>query len=595
MARIEDYALIGDTQTAALVRRDGSIDWLCVPRFDSDACFAALLGDERHGRWAMSALAPVREVRRRYRQDTVVLETDMTTDEGVLRLVDCMPPREGQPTLVRMAEAVRGSAGIRLELAPRFGYGASRGWVRVEGRSAVILCGPEALRLTSPVELREEPGGVSADLVLHEGERAGFCLDWYPSSGPAPAPSDPGPAIEQAGRWWHGWASTCRQAGPWREPVIRSLLTLKALTYAPTGGVVAAATTSLPERLGGKRNWDYRFCWLRDATFTLYALMVSGFHAEARAWRDWLVRAVAGEPEAMQNVYGPAGERRLTEIEIAWLPGYEDSRPVRIGNAATSQFQLDVLGEVLDCLHQARRSGLGTDPAAWRLEQALIEHLAKVWREPDEGIWEIRGDRRRFTYSRVMAWVGLDRAVRAVRRFGLPGPAERWARIRDEIHAEVCRQGFSERRQSFVQSFGSEELDASLLLLPMVGFLPPGDPRVRGTVLAIEGELLEQGLVRRYRTGSGVDGLPAGEGAFLPCSFWLADCYHLLGRTEEARALFERLLDLRNDVGLLSEEYDTSARRLTGNFPQAFSHVAMVNTARNLAHENGPARHRRGP
>jgi GH15 family glucan-1,4-alpha-glucosidase len=583
---LEDYALIGDTQTAALVARDGAIDWLCAPRFDSDACLAALLGDARHGRWSIAPREPVRAVRRAYRDGTLVLETELDTDHGgTLRLTDCMPVRDRDVNVVRVATAARGEVAVRVELTPRFGYGQARPWIRLDGRSGTALSGPESIRLRGPVPLRVGDGGLIAELTLHAGERAAFVLTWHPSWQPPDPEVDALAAVEDTARRWRAWSESCCHEGPWREAVVRSLVTLKALTYAPTGGIVAAPTTSLPERPGGTRNWDYRFCWLRDASFTLDALLATGFKEEAEAWRDWLLRAIAGDPDAMQNVYGPTGERRLTELELPWLPGYAEARPVRIGNRASEQFQLDVYGEIMDCLYQAREVGIHSDGEAWRVERALVAHLETVWRQPDQGIWEIRGPRRHLTHSKVMAWVALDRAVKNVERHGLDGPAAQWARLRDTIHAEVCQEAWSAGRNSFVQAYGAREVDASLLLLPIVGFLPASDPRIAGTVAAVERDLLDGGLVRRYRNTPDLDGLPPGEGVFLPCSFWLADCYALLGRTAEARALLERLLALRNDVGLLAEEYDPRARRQLGNFPQAFSHVALINTARRLAGE----------
>jgi GH15 family glucan-1,4-alpha-glucosidase len=514
-APIEDYALIGDTHTAGLVSREGSIDWLCLPRFDSSACFAALLGDEGNGRWLLAPTGPVREVRRRYQGDTLVLETEHRTEDGVVRVVDCMPPRQRDPDVARVVEGVRGRVPMRMELTIRFDYGSIVPWVRHVGGALHAIAGP----------------------------------------------------------------------------VIRSLLTLKALTYAPTGGIVAAPTTSLPEAVGGVRNWDYRYCWLRDSTVTLYALMLAGLADEARAWREWLLRAVAGQPKQMQILYGVAGERRITEHELPWLSGYRGSRPVRVGNAAVSQFQLDVYGEVMDTLHLGRRIGLESDEAAWDLQRALLEFLEGHWQEPDEGIWEIRGPRRQFTHSKVMAWVALDRGVKAVELAGLEGPVDRWRALRREIHDEVCREGFDPERDAFVQSYGGKQLDASLLLIPLVGFLPASDPRMKATVAAVQRELMVDGLLRRYpEEGSGeVDGLPPGEGTFLACSFWLADNLALMGRRDEAYAIFERLLELRNDVGLLAEQYDPSTGHQLGNFPQAFSHVALVNTARNLSELPAPA------
>jgi GH15 family glucan-1,4-alpha-glucosidase len=594
MPGIEEYALIGDTQTVALVSRRGSIDWFCAPRFDSDASLAALLGDERHGCWALELDGPVRSTRRAYREGTLVLDTELETGEGTLRVTDCMPARDRDVNITRCFRALRGRVRARLRLAPRFGYGRARPWIRLDGTRATAFAGSESLVLRGPVPLLEEDGGVVARLALDEGEELGFTLDWHPSHQPPAPDRDPRELVRDTERWWRDWAARCTYQGPWREAVVRSLVTLKALTYGPSGGIVAAATTSLPEQLGGARNWDYRLCWIRDATFTLYALVNAGYVDEAARWRDWLLRAVAGEPGAMQTLYGPAGERRLTELELPWLPGYEHSRPVRIGNQASEQLQLDVYGEVLDCLHQARRHGMEPEAEAWRVQRGLLDHLESVWREADAGIWEIRGQRRPFTHSKVMAWVAFDRAVKDASRHQLPGPVDRWAGLRDAIHAEVCREGWSSARGSFVQSYGSREVDAALLLIPLVGFLPPGDPRVRATVTAVERDLVEDGLVRRYRTTRELDGLPPGEALFLPCSFWLADCYTLLGRAAEARALLERLLSLRNDVGLLSEEYDPGARRLVGNFPQAITHVALVNTVGNLARGGGAAAHRSG-
>ncbi|HET7752422.1 MAG TPA: glycoside hydrolase family 15 protein [Anaeromyxobacteraceae bacterium] len=592
--RIEDYALLGDTQSAALVGNDGSVDWLCFPRFDSDACFAALLGGVEHGRWLLAPAGPVRRVRRAYRDETLVLDTDFEVDGGVLRVTDCMPPRGAEPDLVRVAECTAGRVAVQLELRPRFGYGATAPWIMPGPGGARIIGGPDALRLTGDVPVELERERVTARFELDRGSRAAFVLDWHPSHEKAPPAIDPASAVRGAEEYWRTWSQRCRYEGRWRDAVIRSIITLKALTYAPTGGLLAAATTSLPEKIGGVRNWDYRYCWVRDATFTLYALLVAGYTDEARAWRDWLLRAAAGHPSELQIMYGVGGERRLPELELPWLPGYEGSRPVRIGNAAAEQLQLDVIGELMDCLHQARRSGIDPTPAAWDLQRALVEHLESTWQEPDEGIWEVRSGRHPFTHSRVMAWVAVDRAVSAVERLGMEGPLERWKALRNTIHDQVCRQGFDADRGAFVQAYGSRELDASLLMIPMVGFLPPDDPRVRGTVEAIQRELCEGGLVLRYRSESTMDGLPPGEGAFLPCTFWLADCLALMGRVAEARALVKKLLALRNDVGLLSEEYDVHSRRLVGNFPQAFSHVALVNAVRNVSRPGGPAeaRHR---
>jgi GH15 family glucan-1,4-alpha-glucosidase len=590
--RIEDYALIGDCETAALVGRDGSVDWLCLPRFDSASCFAALLGTRDHGRWLLAPAGEVRAVRRRYRDGSLVLETEFETEAGTVALVDCMPLRTEGPALIRVVEGRRGQVPMRLELTIRLAYGSVIPWVRRADGGILAVGGPDALRLRAPVELRGEDFTTIADFTVSAGQRLPFTLTWFPSHRPEPAPIDALGAVEATTRWWQAWSQRCSFEGPWRDAVVRSLITLKALTYAPTGGLVAAPTTSLPERLGGVRNWDYRYCWLRDATFALYALMIGGYVEEARAWREWLLRAVAGQPAQAKILYGVAGERLLPEWELSWLPGYEKSAPVRIGNAAAGQFQLDVYGEVADALHCARRAGIEPDENAWRLEKALVAFVESTWSEPDEGIWEVRGPRRPFTHSRVMAWVALDRAVKGVERFGLDGPVERWRAVRDAIHADVCRHGYDAEIGAFVQFYGSKLLDASLLMIPLVGFLPCEDGRVRGTVQAIERHLARDGFVARYHTDPDVDGLPPGEGAFLPCSFWLADNLALLGRRTEARELFERLLAVRNDVGLLSEEYDPDAGRLLGNFPQSFSHVGLVNTARNLTEGGGPAEHR---
>jgi GH15 family glucan-1,4-alpha-glucosidase len=591
-SRIEEYACIGDCQTAALIARNGSIDWLCFPRFDSPACFAALLGGPEHGRWRLAPSAEIRAIRRHYRPGTLVLETTYETDDGAVTLIDCMPPRSSHPDLVRMVVGQRGQVAMRMELVVRFDYGALVPWVRREDGGIKAIAGPDTLHLHSPVPTHGENLKTVADFTAHAGQRLPFILTWHASHQPTPELVDPEAAVEHTTAWWSDWSNRCSYEGPWREAVVRSLITLKALTYAPTGGIVAAATTSLPESLGGTRNWDYRLCWLRDATFSLYALMSAGYVEEAGAWRDWLLRAVAGSPSQIQIMYGLAGERRLTEFDVEWLPGYEGSAPVRIGNAAFQQYQLDVYGEVMDALHFARRTGLEPDENAWRVQRALLNFLESNWEEADEGIWEVRGPRQHFTHSKIMAWVAMDRAVKAVERFGLAGPVERWKRLRNTIHDQVCREGFDADLGAFVQSYGSKRLDASLLMVPLVGFLPASDPRVHGTIKAIEHYLTRDGFVLRYDTADSIDGLPAGEGAFLLCTFWLADNLALIGRRAEARHLFTRLLELRNDVGLLSEEYDPEAGRLLGNFPQAFSHVALVNTAWNLTQAEGPAEHR---
>jgi GH15 family glucan-1,4-alpha-glucosidase len=593
-SRIEDYALIGDCHTAALVGRKGSIDWLCFPRFDSGACFAALLGKEEHGHWMIAPAGEVRRTERRYREGTLVLETDYETDDGEVTLIDCMPPRSQEPDLVRLVVGRRGQVRMRMQLMMRFDYGSIIPWVRRTEEGIRAVAGPDTLILRAPVDLRNVDFRTEAEFTVSKGERVPFVLMWHASHEPTPGVINAEETIAHTERWWQDWSGRCVYEGPWREAVVRSLITLKALTYAPTGGIVAAATTSLPEQLGGARNWDYRYCWVRDATFTLYALMLAGYTAEACAWREWLLRAVAGKPSQLNIMYGLAGERRLTELELDWLPGYESSSPVRIGNAACLQFQLDVYGELMDALHLARRGGLEPDENAWRVERALTQYLESVWSEPDNGIWEMRGPKRHFTHSKVMAWVALDRMVKAVERFGLQGPVERWRSLRATIHEEVCRNGFDRKRNSFVQYYGGAELDASLLMIPLVGFLPASDPRVSGTVAAIERDLMADGFVLRYRTHPDVDGLPPGEAPFLACTFWLADNFALLGRREDGLRLFERLLALRNDVGLLAEEYDPRTKRLLGNFPQAFSHIGLVNTAHNLSRALGPAADRQG-
>ncbi len=592
---LEDYALIGDTQGAALVGRNGSIDWLCLPRFDSPACFAALLGGPEHGRWLIAPAQPVRTSARRYRERTLIVETDFETDEGAVRIIDFMPIRGREPDVVRIVQGLRGRVRMQMELVIRFDYGRTLPWVRrVDGR-LIAIAGPDALTLDTDVPLRGEGMTTAAEFDVTAGQHIPFVLAWHGPTDPAPNHLDPMEALAGTEAWWQEWAGHCTGAAPWHEAVVRSLITLKALTYAPTGGIVAAPTTSLPEQLGGVRNWDYRYCWLRDATFTLYALMTAGYQQEAEAWRDWLLRAVAGAPADMQIMYGVSGERRLPEMVLPWLPGYEGAAPVRIGNAASTQFQLDVFGEVMDAFHYARTIGIEPDEYSWDLQRALMEFLESTWREPDEGIWEVRGPRRHFTHSKVMAWVAFDRAVKAVEHSGKDGPVDRWRRLRTEIHGEICSDGYDSTRGTFTQYYGSKDLDASLLMIALVGFLPPTDPRVVGTVDAIQSELAHDGFLLRYPThrDGRVDGLPSGEGAFLPCSFWLVDNLALMGRYDEAVALFERLLAIRNDLGLLSEEYDAVAGRLVGNFPQAFSHLALVDTAYNLTRAHGPAAQRK--
>jgi GH15 family glucan-1,4-alpha-glucosidase len=595
--RLEDYGLIGDLQSAALVGRSGSIDWLCFPRFDSGACFAALLGNEEAGRWLIEPAGEVRATRRRYRGDTLVLETEVDTEEGTIRLVDFMPPRGHDPDVVRIVEGVHGRVNCRMELVIRFDYGSIVPWVRrIDDGARIAVAGPDALCLRTPVEVRGENLTTVAEFAVGEGDRIPFVLTWFASHLPPPEEIDPEQALRDTEGFWTEWSGRCTYDGEWRDPVVRSLIVLKALTYAPTGGIVAAPTTSLPERIGGVRNWDYRYCWLRDATFTLDALLVAGYLDEAGAWRDWLLRTVAGDPADLQIMYGSAGERRLPEFELPWLTGYEGSRPVRVGNAAADQFQLDVYGEVMDAMYEAVRGGLPESPEAWALLRKLMEFLEFEWDGPDEGIWEVRGPRRHFTHSKVMAWVAADRAVRLCEEFGREGPADRWRALRERIHAEVCSQGYDARRGAFVQSYGSKLLDAALLMIPLVGFLPAEDERVRGTVDAIQRELVEDGFVRRYEESEDsaeVDGLPPGEGAFLPCTFWLVDNLALLGRLDEARDLYERLLAVRSPLGLLSEEYDPRLGRLVGNFPQAFSHIGLVNSALNLSEAiEGPAQRR---
>ena len=587
-SRIEDYALIGDTQTAALVGRDGSIDWLCLPRFDSGACFAALLGRPEHGRWLLAPDGEILGTKRRYRGDTLVLETEFETADGVVAVIDFMPPRAIRPDLVRIVEGRSGRVTVKMELIVRFDYGSIVPWVRrIDGGWAAIA-GPDAVDLRTPVELVGKDLITTAEFVVEPGQQVPFLLTWHPSHQKVPETIDPIESLGDTENWWNDWSGQCKADHPWRDAVVRSLITLKAMTYAPTGGIVAAATTSLPEQLGGVRNWDYRYCWIRDASFTLSALIEAGYLQEARAWREWLLRAVAGDPSNLQIMYGIEGQRRLPEMTLKWLPGYEGAAPVRIGNAAHDQFQLDVYGELANAMYQSREAGLEPSPDAWAMVQFLIESVVERWQEPDEGIWEVRGPRRQFTHSKMMAWVAMDRAVRGIQTFKIDGPIARWQAVRDAIHAQVCRDGFDPDLGAFVQSYGSKHLDASLLMMPLVGFLPARDPRVIGTVEAIRRDLMTNGFVARYSPAEDVDGLPPGEGAFLPCTFWLADNLALQGRREEAIELFERLLDLRNDVGLLSEEYDVKAGRLVGNFPQAFSHISLANAASNLAKDAGP-------
>jgi GH15 family glucan-1,4-alpha-glucosidase len=590
---IEDYALIGDCETAALVGRDGSIDWLCWPRFDSPACFAALLGSHDHGHWLIHPRHSGVRVVRRYRPNTLILETRFETPDGAATLIDFMPPRGRHSTIVRMIVGERGRVAMATKLVFRFGYGAIVPWMtRLEDGTYRAIAGPDMVVLRTPVQLRGQNLTTVGTFTVAAGETIPFELTYSSSHLPPPAPRDPTTALETTEAFWRSWTGKCTAEGPWHEAVIRSLITLKALTYAPTGGIVAAPTTSLPEHAGGVRNWDYRFCWLRDATMTLLAMMHTGIHWEAQAWRDWMVRAVAGSAHQIQPLYGISGERQLNEWIVPWLPGFANSKPVRVGNAAHLQFQLDVFGEVMDALHQARRTGLTTSESAWQVQVALLGHLAGVWSEPDEGIWEVRAERRHFTYSKVMAWLAFDRAIKSAESFGLAGPLDQWRKLRAQICAEVCERGFDPQLGSFVQSYGSKQVDASLLLLPCVGFLPVSDPRISGTIRAIERHLLANDFVLRYETENAVDGLPPGEGVFLACSFWLVDVYVLQGRRRDAERLFKRLIDLRNDVGLLSEEYDPATRRLIGNFPQAFSHVGLINSAFNLTRAVMPCEQR---
>ncbi|NEE03549.1 glycoside hydrolase family 15 protein [Phytoactinopolyspora halotolerans] len=594
---LEDYALLGDTHTAALVSTDCSIDWLCLPRFDSGAAFAALLGGPEHGRWSLAPRERFRTESRAYRGDSLVLETTLTCDSGSVCVIDCMPIRTDRPDVVRRVEGIRGRVPMRSVLAPRFDYGSIVPWARTRGGRLDLIAGPDHLLVDADVEFDlSDPEHPTADFSVAAGDAVDFQLHWLEPWNAAAEPLDVKNTIAHTTDWWRDWAGRCSYDGPYRDAVVRSLVVLKALTYAPSGGIVAAPTTSLPEHLGGIRNWDYRYCWIRDATFTLLALLEAGYDQEARDWREWLLRAVAGRPEQMQIMYGVDGRRRLTEFELDWLPGYEDSTPVRVGNLAAQQVQLDVYGELMDALHQARDRGIPPDPNAWHVQRALMDFLEGHWRDPDHGIWEVRGPQRHFTHSKVMAWVAADRAVKAVGAFGLDGPIDRWKRLRREIFDEVCEKGYDADRETFTQYYGSRELDAALLVIPDVGFLPAGDPRVRGTAAAVERELMRDGFVDRYPTTPeqhDIDGLTGTEGAFLPCTFWLADNYVLQGDVATGRAIFERLLSLRNDVGLLAEEYDRDNGRLVGNYPQALSHIPLINTAFNLASTHGPA-HRRG-
>jgi len=592
-SRIEDYALIGDLGSAALVGRDGSIDWLCWPRFDSDACFAALLGTAEHGRWLIAPRDSSATITRRYRPNTLIVETRFESTEGAATLIDFMPPRDGNSCILRLLVGEHGRIDFQSEFILRFGYGATVPWVtRIDERTLRAIAGPDMVIMRSDVRMHGENFKTVGRFTIAAGERVSFSLCYCRSNEPLPLAVNIDESLRATEKFWTGWAAKNRIDGRWNEAVTRSLITLKALTYAPTGGMAAAATTSLPESIGGARNWDYRFCWLRDATLTLLALMNAGYYEEARMWREWLLRAAAGSPKQIQIMYGIRGERRLTEWEPSWLPGYENSRPVRIGNAAYQQIQIDIFGEIFDALHQARQGGLDGEEAGWDLQREFLVHLEKIWPNRDEGIWEVRSGPEHFTYSKAMAWLAFDRAIKSAETHGFPGPIEQWREIRERIHNDVCEHGFDSELCSFVRSYGSKELDSSLLLLPAIGFLPPDDPRIRSTVEAIERGLMHEGLVLRYDTAKSGDGLPAGEGVFLACSFWLADAYLMLDRRDDAVRLFERLLSLRNDLGLLSEQYDPRQCRLVGNFPQAFSHLALVNTASNLSHDRKPAEQR---
>lgn len=579
-APIEDYGMIGDCETVALVGRDGSIDWLCWPRFDSDACFAALLGKPENGRWLLAPSSEVKRISRGYRDHTLILETRFETRDGDATIIDFMPPRSGQSDLIRIVRGESGHVHMRMELAFRFDYGRSVPWISSVGNGLLhAIAGPDLLVINGGAALNHSDGTVTAEFTINRGETVAFVITHGPSHQPAALPVSPSAALAQTERFWLDWVSHCTYQGPARDAVERSLIILKALTYSPTGGIVAAPTTSLPEELGGERNWDYRFCWLRDATLALVAFMKAGFHSEAVAWRDWLLRAVAGQASQHQIMYGIAGERRLLEWEVSWLPGYENSRPVRVGNAAATQLQLDVYGEISDAVHHARKGAFGVSQQGAAIQKEWMKYLEKIWMMPDEGIWEVRGGRQQFTHSKVMAWVAVDRAIKDFERLGIEGPIDRWRALRSRIHEDVCQHGFNPSIGSFVQSYGSTALDASLLQIPLLGFLPASDPRVVATIEAIEKRLVVDGLVVRYDNEKSRDGVAGHEATFLLCSFWLVDCLILLGRRNDAQRLFDRLLSLRNDLGLLAEEYDPVSGRLLGNFPQAFSHLGLINSA----------------
>lgn len=577
--RIEDYAIIGDCQTGALIDKRGSLDWLCFPRFDSEACFAALLGTEDHGRWLLTPDTKVRNVKRCYLEDTLVLETVYTTHTGTVAVIDFMSLSGEALDVVRIVEGRKGSVPMKMDVRVRLDTGSMKPWVRKVGDGVVSVAGPEALHLHSQVEVEIVDSSAMTEFTVSEGERFSFVLTFFESHRSEPRPVDPEEGLETTCRWWREWASQCKYDGPYREAVVRSLITLKALTYEPTGGLIAALTTSLPEAIGGGRNWDYRYCWLRDAALTLNALMLAGYTQEACAWRDWLLRAVGGDPTRVQPIYSVSGARRMEEYNADWLPGFCESRPVRLGNAASNQLQLDSYGELMDAFHSAREKGVSPEKHAWELQCEFLKYLETNWTKPDHGIWEVRGEPHQFTHSKIMIWVAFDRGVKAIENFNLEGPLEKWKELRETIHQDVCEKGFSAKRNAFVQTYENEALDASLLMIPSVGFLPIEEPRVRSTIEAIQRELTVDGLVRRYDTKESADPDQSEEGAFLLCTFWLAGCLSMMGRHDEAQDLYERLLDLRNDVGLLAEEFDPKERRFLGNFPQAFSQVAIINTA----------------
>ncbi len=581
-SRIEDYGFLSDTQTGALVSREGSVDWLCFPRFDSGACFASLLGKSENGHWRFFPREKIEKVQRRYRGDTLILETEIETPSGAVRLIDFMPPRGENPDLIRIVEGLRGEVALQMELIIRFDYGHVVPWVRKRHGGLEAIAGPDGLILRTPVETRGKDLTTVAEFTVKKGDRIPFVLTWFESHQEPPKPVTADHALRDTEQFWKRWSSQCHGKTFWDEAVTRSLVVLKGLTYAPTGGLIAALTTSLPEEIGGVRNWDYRYCWLRDATFTLIAFMNAGYKEEATQWREWLLRAIAGESSQMQIMYGVHGERRLKEFEVPWLAGYENSKPVRIGNAASEQFQIDVFGEVLAAMYRAQVAGIQNDESDWALQEGLMKFLESNWQKADHGIWEVRGDPRNFTHSKMMAWLAFDQVIKLAEacNCGIEVNLNRWRKVRDQIHGEVCQRGYNSTKKTFTQYYGGETLDASLLIMPLIGFLPAKDPRIIGTIDAIQRELVQDGFVLRYRPErENVDGLPGGEGVFVPCSFWLANCLHLIGRKKEARELFERLLDLRNDLGLLSEEYNPISKRLLGNFPQAFSHVALVNSA----------------